>query len=433
MKGRGRREAARIVAVHVRAHELGGRRRFVLLRYRKEGCLVEEQVLTQTQGLKRTGFLVEVVRDVERFCALASEWDGLVERCGVDRLFLSHTWFRTWWESFGAGNQLFVVTIRDRGELVGIAPMMRTRASIYGFKVSALQAIFNPHTPRYDFVVARNQDPAVYRAIWKALVDLGESDAIVLTQVPDGSHTIARMEQLGKQHGWLTGQWASPASPFVRLEDGYECLFGNLRDSVQYNLRKRYDRLNRQGPVDVEFVTGLDHVSPAMADGLRIEAAAWKGAEGTAIISDPNVVAFYMRLAERQAELGQLRLAFLRVGGKRIAFNYLLRCGEKLYALKIGYDPEYHSYSPGHMLLNLILENACMSGVQEYDFLGNDDDWKFEWTEEKRDHRWLFLLRNKLPNRLLHHLKFSLVPAVKPRVKKIRAVIDRAYRRQIDP
>jgi CelD/BcsL family acetyltransferase involved in cellulose biosynthesis len=367
--------------------------------------------------------VVEVVRDVDRFHALAPEWDGLVERWGIDRLFLSHVWFRTWWDSFGAGNELFIVTVRHGGELIGIAPMMRTRVSIYGWKLNALQAIFNPHTPRYDFIVGRNRDPAIYRAIWTAFLDHGAADAIVLTQIPDGSKTIAEMERLAQKGTWLTGQWSAPASPFVRLDGSYDSLFGKLRDSVQYNLRKRFDRLNRKGPVDVEFVTGVEDVGAAMADGLRIEAAAWKGAEGTAIISDPTVASFYVRLAERQAKLGQLRLGFLRVGGKRVAFNYLLRCGTKLYALKIGYDPEYHSYSPGHMLLNLILEHACNEQVQEYDFLGNDDDWKFEWTEEKREHRWLFLLRNRLPNRLLHHLKFSLVPAVKPRIKKISALM----------
>jgi CelD/BcsL family acetyltransferase involved in cellulose biosynthesis len=84
-----------------------------------------------------------------------------------------------------------------------------------------------------------------------------------------------------------------------------------------------------------------------------------------------------------------------------------------LYAVKIGYDPEYHSYSPGNMLLNLILKDACANGIQEYDLLGGDDGWKFEWTEKTREHRWLFLFRNQLRPRLLHHLKFGVVPAVK--------------------
>jgi CelD/BcsL family acetyltransferase involved in cellulose biosynthesis len=76
-------------------------------------------------------------------------------------------------------------------------------------------------------------------------------------------------------------------------------------------------------------------------------------------------------------------------------------------------------YSPGNMLLNLILEKACAEGVEEYDFLGIDDQWKSEWTSRKVEHRWLFLFKDRLSMRLLHYLKFSVVPAIKPKLKSI--------------
>ena len=101
-----------------------------------------------------------------------------------------------------------------------------------------------------------------------------------------------------------------------------------------------------------------------------------------------------------------MRLTFLRVDGKRIAFNYLLQSGKKLYGVKIGYDPAYHMYSPGNMLLNLILQQACAEGIEEYDFLGADEEWKFEWTNRIREHRWLFLFKNTLRARFLHCVKF---------------------------
>jgi CelD/BcsL family acetyltransferase involved in cellulose biosynthesis len=65
------------------------------------------------------------------------------------------------------------------------------------------------------------------------------------------------------------------------------------------------------------------------------------------------------------------------------------------------------------MLLNLILKDACSRGIEEYDLLGGNDDWKFEWTKETREHRWLFVSRNRWRLRALHHLKFSAVPVVK--------------------
>src|SRR5437870_5090782 len=125
MKARELHETYDFAALYIRAHELGRRGGSVLLHHRKEGRLVEEQVLSHTQELAQADLQVEVVHDLERFNSIAPEWNRLVDRWGVDRVFLSHTWFRTWWEAFGAGNQLHVVTVRSNGELVAAAPMMR--------------------------------------------------------------------------------------------------------------------------------------------------------------------------------------------------------------------------------------------------------------------------------------------------------------------
>jgi CelD/BcsL family acetyltransferase involved in cellulose biosynthesis len=376
--------------------------------------LVQEQVLTQTQVLTRIDPVVEVIRDFERFKSIGPEWDRLVDRWGLDRVFLSHTWFCTWWEAFGAGKELHIVTVRHGGHLVAAAPMMRSRTGMYGFNVDRIESIYNPHTPRYDFIVGNYQDADLYRMIWDELRERSGCDLVVLTQIPNGSNTMPSLEMLGQQSGWLTGQWIAPSSPFISLREGYEAFLNSLRDGSRYNLAKRYARLSKLGTIEIEIVKDPKAVPEALKDGLRIEAAAWKGREGTAIVSDSAVAEFYVRLAEREADLGRLRLAFLVVGGKRIAFSYLLQSKNKLYAVKIGYDPEYHAFSPGNMLLNLVLKHACAEGIDEYDFLGVDDEWKYEWTKQERKHRWLFLFRNRPRLRLLHYLKFSLAPAVKP-------------------
>ena len=97
-----------------------------------------------------------------------------------------------------------------------------------------------------------------------------------------------------------------------------------------------------------------------------------------------------------------------------------------MYAVKIGYDPEYHAYSPGNMLLNLILKEACAGGIEEFDLLGGDDHWKFDWTKDTRDHRWLFLFKNRLRPRFLHYLKFEIVAAMK-RSRRQETCLTNAY------
>lgn len=380
--------------------------------------MVEEQVLTYTQEVAEGHLQIEAITDPARFNSIAGEWDGLVERSGIERLFVSHAWLRTWWEAFGADNSLQIVLCRKGRELVGALPMMRTLERGYGLKLDSLQSIYNPHTPRWDFVIAPGFTESVYRAIWTHLSGQ-DCEMIALKQVPDDSQTVSAIEHLAHTDGWLSGQWIAPASPYIPLNCSYDDLLKRLKGGYRYNLRKRYERLGKIGSIDVEVITEKERVREAMQDGLRIEAAAWKGKSGTAIVSDPAVTEFYIRLAERQADLGQLRLSFLRVDGKRISFSYILRSDNKLYGVKIGYDPEYHTYSPGNMLLNLILQDACPGNLSEYDFLGVDDEWKKDWTEATRGHRWLFLFRNSVRPRFLRYLKFNLIPRVRPQMVRL--------------
>jgi CelD/BcsL family acetyltransferase involved in cellulose biosynthesis len=370
--------------------------------------MVEEQVLTRSQTLSRAGLEVEIISDANRLNAIGAEWDKLVERAGMESLFVSHAWMHTWWEAFGRGRQLHVSTVRSGGRLVGIAPMMRTRSGRYGLKVDSMESIYNPHTPRYDFIVdgSVGDIERVYQKIWQEL-------SVLLAQVPEGSRTIPAIQRLAETDGWLSGRWTPQPSPYIRLDCSHAEFLRRLKGSFQYNLRKRYEKLGKTGPIDVEVVTERGAVREAMQDGLRIEAAAWKGDKGTAILSDPAVTEFYMRLAE------QLRLTFLRAAGRRISFNYILQSQQTLYGVKIGYDPKYHTYSPGNMLLNLILQHGCENGMHEYDFLGVDDRWKMDWTKETRSHQWLFLFRNRLRPRLLHYVKFNVIPRVKPGLRRV--------------
>jgi CelD/BcsL family acetyltransferase involved in cellulose biosynthesis len=380
--------------------------------------VVEEQVIAYTQEVAEN-LQIEAIADLERFNALAEEWDALVNRSGVERLFLSHAWLRTWWEAFGGDKQLQILTLRKDAELVGAVPMMRSRERFYGLKVDSLQSIYNPHTPRFDFVTAPGWAKDVYRTVWNYLSHRNDCEMIALSQVPAESPTIPAIERLACSDGWISGQWIAPPSPYIPLSCTHDELLKRLKGGYRYNLRKRYERICKIGPVDVEVITERDLVREAMQDGLRIEAAAWKGESGTAIVSDPAVTEFYTRLAERQADIGQLRLSFLRVAGKRISFSYILCSDNKVYGVKIGYDPQFHTYSPGNMLLNLVLQDACTGGLAEYDFLGVDDEWKMDWTESTRGHRWLFLFRNSIRLGLLRYLKFTLMPKVKPQLVRL--------------
>lgn len=163
----------------------------------------------------------------------------------------------------------------------------------------------------------------------------------------------------------------------------------------------------------MEVVTEREKLPLAMEDGLRIEAAAWKGEAGTAIANDEQVKCFYGRIAERAADNATLRLLFLTVGKKRIACAYCLRRGSTLYLLKSGYDPAYSPYSPFNALLLLAVEAAYRDGQRVIDLLGDEVPWKHDWTNEAVGRHWLFLFRDTLRARLVYYVKFVILPVLK--------------------
>jgi CelD/BcsL family acetyltransferase involved in cellulose biosynthesis len=222
------------------------------------------------------------------------------------------------------------------------------------------------------------------------------------------------MSGLAKQDHCRIVTWVSGASPYLPLSSSWGEYFNSLAGKHRANLRNRFKRLSGIAPVTVETITSVEKLPDALEAGLQLEAAAWKGAAGTAISSDPDVSRFYSALALRAAERGWMQLHFLRAGSQRIAFDFSLAYRNRIHLLKIGYDPAYAPYSPSNLLLFVLLQNLFeRDDVREYDFLGESGEWKLQWTKLSQPHCWLFVFSSTFKGRLLYLIKSQLVPFLK--------------------
>jgi CelD/BcsL family acetyltransferase involved in cellulose biosynthesis len=128
-------------------------------------------------------------------------------------------------------------------------------------------------------------------------------------------------------------------------------------------------------------------------------------------------------LASSFAKNGWLHLHFLKVGDRRIAFQFAVTYRNRAFSLKPGYDPSFANCSPSSLLCMLFLERAFDQGFEEYDLLGIAEEWKLQWTQSSRSHEWLFIFSKSVVPSLLYTLKFQLVPALRQR---------RSYRRFVN-
>ena len=109
---------------------------------------------------------------------------------------------------------------------------------------------------------------------------------------------------------------------------------------------------------------GRDGLDSLLTEGFAIESAGWKAAGGTAIVSRAETEGFYREVAAWAAQRGWLRLAFLRLDGRALAFEFAIEEGGVYYALKSGFDPAYRAFSPGTLLIHCTPFLYLVPGVE---------------------------------------------------------------------
>jgi hypothetical protein len=103
--------------------------------------------------------------------------------------------------------------------------------------------------------------------------------------------------------------------------------------------------------------------------------------------------------------------------------------GNKLYYLKLGYDPAYARYSPGVLLHQEILTELFQEGVSELDFLGPSMEWKRDWANESYPHVWFYLFPKGIISGMIYLLKFRLAPFL-TRFRPIQQLRETLFRKE---
>jgi CelD/BcsL family acetyltransferase involved in cellulose biosynthesis len=356
---------------------------------------------------------VKVITEYSEFAALASIWNRLLERSGIEHPFLTHEWITVWWNCFAEGATPYIITVISGTEIIAIAPLMLTRSRLYGCSVRHLRAIGNVYTERFDLLLGDRPQEAC-ELLWTYLkAHADEWDVLELRQLPCDSSALEQLPPLIEADGYPLGRWLANEAPYVAIRQPWDAYSHSLKKAHRSNLRNHMRQLERQGPVVLDIVAIDDRWEADMEDALKLEAVTWKVAEGTSLRSRRESDMFYRLMLQRAAQLGWLHMCFLKVGPVRIAVRISLLYRNKLFMLKSGYDEAYHRYSPGQVLTERLLREAWEQKLDEVDFLGDAERWKLSWATDRRSHSWLFAFPNRMKSRLLHGMKFRVIPGLR--------------------
>ncbi len=173
-----------------------------------------------------------------------------------------------------------------------------------------------------------------------------------------------------------------PGHPYIDLDESWSEPESHLNAGRRSDMRRARRRAEQLGVVHCEFVKpNATCIDDLIAEAFRVEAASWKGREGSALAVDPRVGAFYRLYAKAAAVHGILRIGLLRIGDCAVAMQLAIQQESCFWLLKMGFDEQFSRCSPGALLMAESLKYATQQGCSRYELMGHKEAWNQMWTQ----------------------------------------------------
>jgi len=303
----------------------------------------------------------------EELDRLEPEWRELLPRAGMSKLFASPTWLRVWWDVFGAGRELILLSVRRDGELVGVVPLMR--------EDDRLRFAGDTEICDYmDLIVLPGEEEAVLSA---ALRSLGEEPwrELTLWAVPEGSPTIDALKRLAAKLGFSVEVEMEDVCPQIELPAAWDDFLAGLGKKDRHELRRKLRKLSQGGEVGLEALVEAVEIEAAFDDFLRLYR---ESRTDKAAFMTEQMETFMRRMVAAMAAEGRIELIFLSLGGVRAAGVLCFREDGETLLYNSGYDPAYAYLSVGLLSKALALRKAIEEGKKRFDFLRGPEPYKYD-------------------------------------------------------
>ncbi len=300
---------------------------------------------------------------------IAADWRDLYARCPAASPFQSPDWLIPWWRAFRPG-ALRIVTVRDGGRLVALAPLWLEDGAL-GRRLLPLGISVSDDT---DVLV----DPAVAGAETR-LVEAVAADPSWQSWSVEDCRPDAMALTLPFSPAWTATRASQSLRPVLDLagpRDG-----DGLPLSVPADRRRKVRRARRlageAGGVAVERDPAADDL---VAHLVRLHGLRWaERGEPDGIFADERVAVFLRAALPRLQAVDLARTALIRIGGTVVGAFFGLHRGDRALAYIGGFDPARSHESPGALLIADAIVRAADEGVRWFDFLRGGEAYKYLW------------------------------------------------------
>jgi CelD/BcsL family acetyltransferase involved in cellulose biosynthesis len=320
---------------------------------------------------------LDVHVDCDEKCFELPEWETLLAADPNAHVFATPEWNKTWWEEFGLGKDLFLLSMRRHGELKALVPLYREEEE--GRKILRfiggvdLTDYLGPICSIYD------RDTVAETLVSWLLETAVEWDELDAHSLPVPFGFAEYLVDHADRRGLTFRLEQEETSAVLALPSTWSSYLSSLDSKQRHEIKRKRRRLGREHP-DAYFRTANEE---SLDRDLKTFVEMHRGAEGhKGHFMSPDVASFFERIARAFISKGSLRLDFLEIGDRAVSSAFGFETAHTFYLYNSAYEPDVARLSPGFVLVSELVKESIQKGTKTFDLLRGPERYKYQLGAE---------------------------------------------------
>lgn len=331
--------------------------------------------------------------------SIKRKWDDLVEHGKLD-VSASYLWTIALWESHLKKKKMNIILVENGNDILGIFPVFLKKKTLRKLPIITICPVTCLSCIHNDLVVYEPTHD-ILTAFFEGLKSISASRKWSIMEIPSvvvGSVTDLLLKSFLSVNGYKYIVSKGPVSPFIRTKDlSWEEYLKSLKKKARGNFKRKQNIIKREGTTIIKQISDHDEIQNIIT---RVESRSWKHRSGSAIVDKEHQMTFYKLLIKN---LGSHFIFFvLFFNDKPICYSMGLLHRKRYYSLKTSYDDNYKKISPGIVLRLNLLQYCFDNEFCEFDFAGENEQWKKEFAMDRREHRNYIIFNKDIYSKFIY-------------------------------
>ena len=356
----------------------------------------------------------------------AEAWDALASNSETNTIFQTFEWFSCWWETCGEEFELTLIVGKEHGSIRLIAPFMLDKQR-FGKRVIRFVGDINSD---YCDILARGDKEVLIGQMFDWLLESHiEFDSIELKNVPSQSSTSAILKRITERKNLYSIEERDVLAPTMLIQDHEDFVKKTIS---KYSVKRPYNKLTRCGHVKY-LIPNLDdtNIDTYLKDFFNQHRLRYSEKNIRSLFFSNKYKKFYMSLVKTMSKKRWVHFSILELDDKPIAYHFGFVYNNSFIWYKPSFDISFKEYSPGAVLLRLLIQDALKQHLGEFDFALGSEAYKDRYCNFVKRNENIYIFDSR-PKYIFAQQKRQalglLKKAIGPLLHSIRAHYSHAHK-----